>query len=168
MKKLFLLLFASVALSVSAQQEGPRGPQRQGGAPGMMQKKEIEVKPEHKDAFEALKKEYYEAKKEVYGKYHGEMPKRGEKPTEEQMDAFMKKGYANRKALLDLEEKYYGKFRKFLAPWQAAQAVKVEATGKKVPNFRNGQKGRKGHMGRKNRNAWKCKDAQKCDKKCCK
>ena len=125
MKKLFLLLFASVALSVSAQQEGPRGPQRQGGAPGMMQKKEIEVKPEHKDAFEALKKEYYEAKKEVYGKYHGEMPKRGEKPTDEQMDTRMKNHMACQKALIELNEKYYPKFREILTPMQTAQFLEL-------------------------------------------
>ena len=178
MKKLFLMLFLGMTLSVSAQQEGERGGQmRERQRQGMMQgrqQKEIEVAPEHKEAFEALKKEYHAERKAVMEKNKGQKLEKGQKPTEEQMNAFMKQSYAKRKALLDLEEKYYGKFRKFLAPWQAAQAVKVEAPGKKAPNFRNGQKGRKGqmgrkgHMGRKNRNAWKCKDGQKCDKKCCK
>ena len=125
MKKIFLLLFAIVALSVSAQQNGQRGPQRQGGAPGMMQQKEIKVKPEHKDAFEALKKEYNDAKKELYAKYRGEMPKRGEKPTDEQMDANMKLLMARSKALVELNEKYYPKFREILTPMQAAQFLQL-------------------------------------------
>lgn len=142
MKKIFLLLFATVALSVSAQQEnGQRGPQRQGGAPGMMQKREIEVKPEHKDAFEALKKEYYEAKKELRAKYSGEMPKRGEKPTEEQMDANMKKHMAYSKALVELNEKYYPKFREILTPMQAAQFLQLWGNSF---NQRQGAAGRQG------------------------
>ena len=141
MKKIFLLLFATVALSVSAQQEGPRGPQRQGGTPGMMQKKEIEVKPEHKDAFEALKKEYNDAKKELYAKYRGEMPKRGEKPTDEQMDANMKMLMARSKALVELNEKYYPKFREILAPMQAAQFLQLWGNSF---NQRQGAAGRQG------------------------
>jgi Spy/CpxP family protein refolding chaperone len=149
MKKLFLLLFASVALSVSAQQEGPRGPQRQGGASGMMQKKEIEVKPEHKDAFEALKKEYYEAKKELRAKYSGEMPKRGEKPTEEQMDANMKKHMAYSKALVELNEKYYPKFREILTPMQAAQFLQL--WGNSFNQQRQGMPGKQGQQGQRER-----------------
>lgn len=141
MKKIFLLLFATVALSVSAQQNGQRGPQRQGGAPGMMQKKEIEVKPEHKDAFEALKKEYNDAKKELYAKYRGEMPKRGEKPTDEQMDANMKLLMARSKALVELNEKYYPKFREILTPMQAAQFLQLWGNSF---NQRQGAAGRQG------------------------
>ena len=140
MKKIFLLLFATVALSVSAQQNGQRGPQRQGGAPGMMQQREIKVKPEHKDAFEALKKEYNDAKKELYAKYRGEMPKRGEKPTDEQMDANMKMLMARSKALVELNEKYYPKFRKMLNPFQTAQVLKLWGNNN---NFQR-QKGQKG------------------------
>lgn len=145
MKKLFLLLFATVALSVSAQQNGQRGPQRQGGAPGMMQKKEIEVKPEHKDAFEALKKEYNDAKKELYAKYRGEMPKRGEKPTDEQMDANMKLLMARSKALVELNEKYYPKFREILTPMQAAQFLQLWGNSF---NQRQGAAERQGAAGR--------------------
>ena len=178
MKKYLILLFAALALNVNAQQEQQgRGPKRDGAKRGMVhmgKDKDAKanlwksVKEEDKEAFKALMKEYHGERKAVAEKYRGKKLEKGQKPTEEQMNAFMKQSYAKRKALLDLEEKYYGKFRKFLAPWQAAQAVKVEAPGKKAPNFRNGQKGRKGQMGRKNRNAWKRKDAQKCDKKCCK
>ena len=127
MKKLFLMLFLGMTLSVSAQQEGERGGhmrERQGMMQGRQQK-EIEVAPEHKEAFEALKKEYAEAKKEVYGKYRGEMPKRGEKPTEEQMDTRMKNHMACQKALVELQERYYPKFRKMLNPFQTAQVLKL-------------------------------------------
>ena len=127
MKKLFLMLFLGMTLSVSAQQEGERGGhmrERQGMMQGRQQK-EIEVAPEHKEAFEALKKEYAEAKKEVYGKYRGEMPKRGEKPTDEQMDTRMKNHMACQKALVELQEKYYPKFRKMLNPFQTAQVLKL-------------------------------------------
>ena len=178
MKKYLILLFAALALNVNAQQEQQgRGPKRDGAKRGMVhmgKDKDAKanlwksVKEEDKEAFKALMKEYHGERKAVMEKNKGQKLEKGQKPTEEQMNAFMKQSYAKRKALLDLEEKYYGKFRKFLAPWQAAQAVKVEAPGKKAPNFRNGQTGRKGQMGRKNRNAWKRKDAQKCDKKCCK
>jgi hypothetical protein len=75
----------------------------------------------------------------------------------------MKQGYANRKALLDLEEKYYGKFRKFLAPWQAAQAVKVDGFNGQRNNhkaFRGGNHGKKHQYGNKHHDA-KC--GAKCD-----
>ena len=65
---------------------------------------------------------------------------------------FMKQGYAKRKALLELEEKYYGKFRKFLAPWQAAQAVKVDGFNGQQNNrkaSRGGEKGKKQGRGAK-------------------
>ena len=185
MKKYLILLFAVLALNASAQEaQNGKSEKREGARHGMMHQQRGKnnpkamlwksVKEEDKEAFKALMKEYHGERKAVMEKNKGQKLEKGQKPTEEQMNAFMKQSYAKRKALLDLEEKYYGKFRKFLAPWQAAQAVKVEAPGKKAPNFRNGQKGRKGqmgrkgHMGRKNRNAWKCKDGQKCDKKCCK
>lgn len=151
MKKIFLLLFATLALSVSAQQNGQRGPQRQGGAPGMMQQREIKVKPEHKDAFEALKKEYNDAKKELYAKYRGEMPKRGEKPTDEQMDANMKLLMARSKALVELNEKYYPKFREILTPMQAAQFLQLwgnsfnqrQGAGKQGAGQQGGQRARR-------------------------
>ncbi|MBO5675814.1 MAG: hypothetical protein J6S07_05765, partial [Bacteroidaceae bacterium] len=109
-------------------------------------------------------------RKAVMEKNRGKKLEKGQKPTEEQMDAFMKQGYANRKALLELEEKYYGKFRKFLAPWQAAQAVKVDGfNGNKAHGFRKGQKAqnnRHGHMGQKGCNDQKCKEGQKCNNEC--
>lgn len=151
MKKIFLLLFASVALSVSAQHgNGQRGPQRQGGAPGMMQKRKIEVKPEHKDVFEALKKEYNDAKKELYTKFRGEMPQRGQKPTDEQMDTNMKMLMARSKALVELNEKYYPKFREILTPMQTAQFL--ELWGNSF-NQRQGAPGQQGaQRERRNRN----------------
>ena len=184
MKKYLILLFAALALNVNAQQDKQdKAPKREGAERGMVHmgmsrdaKANLwkSVKEEDKEAFKALMKEYHAERKAVMEKNKCQKLEKGQKPTEEQMNAFMKQSYAKRKALLNLEEKYYGKFCKFLAPWQAAQAVKVEAPGKKAPNFRNGQKGRTGqvgrrgqmgrkkHMGRKNRNA------QNCDKRCCK
>ena len=156
MKKLFLLLFLGMTLSASAQQNGERGGQmRERQRQGMMQgrqQREIEVAPENKEAFEALKKEYHAERKAVAEKYRGKKLEKGQKPTEEQMDAFMKQGYAMRKALLDLEEKYYGKFRKFLAPRQAAQAVKVDGFNGQQNNrqaSRGGEKGKKQGRGAK-------------------
>ena len=150
MKKLFLMLFLGMTLSVSAQQEGERGGQmRERQRQGMMQgrqQKEIEVAPEHKEAFEALKKEYAEAKKEVYAKCHGEMPQRGEKPTEEQMDTRMKNHMACQKALVELQEKYYPKFRKMLNPFQAAQVLELwgNNNGFQRQNAGPGQGGQRG------------------------
>lgn len=154
MKKLFLLLFLGMTLSVSAQQNGERGGQMcelQGMMQGRQQRK-IEVAPENKEAFEALKKEYHAERKAVAEKYLGKKLEKDQKPTEEQMDAFMKQGYAKRKALLELEEKYYGKFRKFLAPRQAAQAVKVDGFNGQQNNrkaSRGGKKGKKQGRGAK-------------------
>ena len=153
MKKYLILLFAALALNVNAQQEQQgRGPKREGAKRGMVhmgKDKDAKanlwksVKEEDKEAFKALMKEYHGERKAVMEKNKGQKFEKGQKPTEEQMDAFMKQGYANRKALLDLEEKYYGKFRKFLAPWQAAQAVKVEN------NFtRNNKSGNQNQPGR--------------------
>ena len=143
MKKYLILLFAALALNVNAQQEQQgRGPKREGAKRGMVhmgKDKDAKanlwksVKEEDKEAFKALMKEYHGERKAVMEKNKGQKLEKGQKPTEEQMNTFIKQSYAKRKALLDLEEKYYGKFRKFLAPWQAAQAVKVEATGKKSP-----------------------------------
>ena len=153
MKKYLILLFAALALNVNAQQEQQgRGPKREGAKRGMVhmgKDKDAKanlwksVKEEDKEAFKALMKEYHGERKAVMEKNKGQKLEKGQKPTEEQMNAFMKQSYAKRKALLDLEEKYYGKFRKFLAPWQAAQAVKVEN------NFtRNNKSGNQNQPGR--------------------
>ena len=150
MKKLFLLLFLGMTLSASAQQNGERGGQmRERQRQGMMQgrqQREIEVAPENKEAVEALKKEYTEAKKEVYKKFRGEMPKRGEKPTEAQMDTRMKNHMACQKALVELQEKYYPKFRKMLNPFQAAQVLELwgNNNGFQRQNAGPGQGGQRG------------------------
>lgn len=178
MKKYLILLFATLALTVNAQQEhcdkAPRRDRAERGMVhmGMNHKAKLwkNLKEEDKEAFKSLMKEYHAERKAVMEKNRGKKLEKGQKPTEEQMDAFMKQGYANRKALLDLEEKYYGKFRKFLAPWQAAQAVKVDGfNGNKAQGFRKGQKAqnnRHGHMGQKGCNDQKCKEGQKCKNEC--
>jgi hypothetical protein len=180
MKKYLILLFAALALNVSAQDaQNGKSEKREGARHGMMHQQRGKnnpkamlwksVKEEDKEAFKALMKEYHAERKVVMEKNRGKKLEKGQKPTEEQMDAFMKQGYANRKALLDLEEKYYGKFRKFLAPRQAAQAVKVDAPGNKAHGFRKGQKAqnnRHGHMTQKGCNDQKCKEGQKCKNEC--
>ena len=131
MKNLILLFFLCATMSVSAQNDKKCCEQTKCEQPNHDKKghdrkaRTIEVAPEHKEAFEALKKEYAEAKKEVYKKYRGEKAKRGEKPTEEQMDARMKNHMACQKALVELQEKYYPKFRKMLNPFQTAQVLKL-------------------------------------------
>lgn len=171
MKKYLILLFATLALTVNAQQEhrdkAPRRDKAERGMVhmGMIHKAKLwkNLKEEDKEAFKALMKEYHAERKAVMEKNRGKKLEKGQKPTEEQMDAFMKQGYANRKALLDLEEKYYGKFRKFLAPWQAAQAVKVDGFNGQQNNrkaSRGGEKGKKHQYGNKHHDA-KC--GAKCD-----
>ena len=171
MKKYLILLFATLALTVNAQQEHrDKATRRDKAARGMVQmgmnhkaKLWKNLKEEDKEAFKALMKEYHAERKAVMEKNRGKKLEKGQKPTEEQMDAFMKQGYANRKALLDLEEKYYGKFRKFLAPRQAAQAVKVDGFNGQRNNhkaFRGGNHGKKHQYGNKHHDA-KC--GAKCD-----
>ena len=171
MKKYLILLFATLALTVNAQQEhrdkAPRRDKAERGMVhmGMNHKAKLwkNLKEEDKEAFKALMKEYHAERKAVMEKNRGKKLEKGQKPTEEQMDAFMKQGYANRKALLDLEEKYYGKFRKFLAPRQAAQAVKVDGFNGQRNNrkaFRGGNHGKKHQYGNKHHDA-KC--GAKCD-----
>ena len=174
MKKYLILLFAALALNVSAQDaQNGKSEKREGARHGMMHQQRGKknpkamlwksVKEEDKEAFKALMKEYHAERKAVMEKNRGKKLEKGQKPTEEQMDAFMKQGYANRKALLDLEEKYYGKFRKFLAPRQAAQAVKVDGFNDRHNNrkaFRGGNHGKKHQFGKKHHDA-KC--GAKCD-----
>ena len=171
MKKYLILLFATLALTVNAQQEhrdkAPRRDKAERGMVhmGMNHKAKLwkNLKEEDKEAFKALMKEYHAERKAVMEKNRGKKLEKGQKPTEEQMDAFMKQGYANRKALLDLEEKYYGKFRKFLAPRQAVQAVKVDGFNGQRNNhkaFRGGNHGKKHQYGNKHHDA-KC--GAKCD-----
>ncbi len=163
MKKYLILLFAALALNVSAQEaQNGKSENRDGARHGMMHQQRGKnnpkamlwksVKEEDKEAFKALMKEYHAERKAVMEKNRGKKLEKGQKPTEEQMDAFMKQGYANRKVLLELEEKYYGKFRKFLAPWQAAQAVKVDGFNGQQNNrkaSRGGEKGKKQGRGAK-------------------
>ncbi|MBO5675037.1 MAG: hypothetical protein J6S07_01695, partial [Bacteroidaceae bacterium] len=113
MKKYLILLFATLALTVNAQQEhrdkAPRRDKAERGMVhmGMNHKAKLwkNLKEEDKEAFKALMKEYHAERKAVMEKNRGKKLEKGQKPTEEQMDAFMKQGYANRKALLELEEK---------------------------------------------------------------
>lgn len=181
MKKLFILLFAALALNVSAQDaQGGNSEKREGAKRGMMHQQRGKnnpkamllksVKEEDKEAFKALMKEYHAERKAVMEKNRGKKLEKGQKPTEEQMDEFMKQGYSMRKALLNLEEKYYGKFRKFLAPWQAAQAVKVDGFNGRQNNrkaSRAGNHGKKHQFGKKHHDA-KCNDkSDACHKKDC-
>lgn len=146
MKKLILVFFLCATMSASAQNDKKcceqtkcEQTQREKKVHGR-KPRAIEVAPEHKEAFEALKKEYAEAKKEVYKKYRGEKLEKGQKPTEEQMDARMKNHMACQKALVELQEKYYPKFRKMLNPFQTAQVLKLWGNNN---NFQR-QKGLKG------------------------
>lgn len=181
MKKLFILLFAALALNVSAQDaQGGNSEKREGAKRGMMHQQRGKnnpkamllksVKEEDKEAFKALMKEYHAERKAVMEKNRGKKLEKGQKPTEEQMDEFMKQGYSMRKALLDLEEKYYGKFRKFLAPWQAAQAVKVDGFNGRQNNrkaSRGGHHSKKHQYGKKHHDA-KCNGkGDACHKKDC-
>lgn len=181
MKKLFILLFAALALNVSAQDaQGGNSEKREGAKRGMMHQQRGKnnpkamllksVKEEDKEAFKALMKEYHAERKAVMEKNRGKKLEKGQKPTEEQMDEFMKQGYAMRKALLNLEEKYYGKFRKFLAPWQAAQAVKVDGFNGRQNNrkaSRGGHHSKQQQFGKKHHDA-KCNDkSDACHKKDC-
>ena len=113
MKKYFILLFATLALNVNAQNdkccETPECKKAEAGNVHMGKNPKAmlwkSVKEEDKEAFKALMKEYHAERKAVMEKNRGKKLEKGQKPTEEQMDAFMKQGYAKRKALLDLEEK---------------------------------------------------------------
>ena len=133
MKKYFILLFATLALNVNAQNdkccETPECKKTEAGNVHMGKNPKAmlwkSVKEEDKEAFKALMKEYHAERKAVIEKNRGKKLEKGQKPTEEQMDAFMKQGYAKRKALLELEEKYYGKFRKFLAPPRQHRQLRV-------------------------------------------
>lgn len=175
MKKYLILLFAALALNVSAQDaQGGNLEKREGAKRGMMHRQRARnnpkamllksVREEDKEAFKALMKEYHAERKAVMEKNRGKKLEKGQKPTEEQMDEFMKQGYAMRKALLSLEEKYYGKFRKFLAPRQAAQAVKVDGFNGR---HNNRKASHAGNHGKKHHDA-KCNGkGDACHKKDC-
>ncbi|MBR6699768.1 MAG: hypothetical protein IKL71_07125 [Bacteroidaceae bacterium] len=174
MKKYLILLFAALALNVSAQDtQGSNSEKREGAKRGMMHrgKKDFtaNLSEEAKKTYEALAKEYSQEKKAIREKYRIQKPEKGQKPTEAQMDEIMEKRYACRKALLNLEEKYYGKFRKFLTPWQAAQAVKAGDFNGRHNNrkaFRGGNHGKKHQFGKKRHDAKcyaKCDDCSKKD-----
>lgn len=160
MKKYLILLFATLVLNVNAQQDKccdtPECKKTEAGNVHKGKNPKAGfwkiLKEEDKEAFKGLMKEYHADRKAVMEKYRGEKLEKGQKPTEEQMDAFIKKDYARRKALLELEEKYYGKFRKFLVPWQAAQAVKVGDKDHKAQGNRGpGQRAQRPSHGKRNK-----------------
>ena len=148
MKKYLILLFATLVLNVNAQQDKccdtPECKKTEAGNvhKGKNPKAGFwkSQKEEDKEAFKGLMKEYHADRKAVMEKYRGEKAKRGEKPTEKQMDARMKNHMACQKALVELQEKYYPKFRKMLNPFQTAQVLKLWDNNN---NFQR-QKGQKG------------------------
>lgn len=129
MKKLLILLFASMALTVSAQQaksgNGPRGERPRGEMRQANKQKGFNLSEEDKNTFDALNEEYKKDRKAIREKYRGEKVEKGQKLTDEQLDARMKNRFACRKAMLELEEKYYPKYRKVLTPAQTAMVLNM-------------------------------------------
>ena len=87
--------------------------------------------------FKSIYKDYEAEKAEVNKKYLPNRPERvdGEKPekkelSDNELESKMKNGFAHRKAILDIEEKYYGKFRTILNPRQVAMVYKTDGRGK--------------------------------------
>lgn len=145
MRKLFVFLFVGITLALSAQPAHRQGGEKfHGGARHAKMKKmdwakHYDVKAEDTVAFKALCKEYFQEKKAIQEKYRGEKLQKGVKPTEEQMDDFMKNRIAKEKAQLALKEKYYAKFRRMLSPWHAARLLQLTGDNGGRQNMRPGK-----------------------------
>ncbi len=107
----------------------------------------FELKQEDREAFKTLLNEYRQEVKAVRAKYHVAKERKGTELTEAEMDANMKNRFACRKALVDLNEKYYAKFRKMLPPRQASRMLQ-SGKGRGNGQFHNGQKHGKGMLGK--------------------
>lgn len=147
MKKLIILLFASMALTVSAQQaesgKGPRGERPRGEMRQVKKQKGFNLSEEDKKTFDALNEEYKKECKAIREKYRCEKVEKGQKLTDEQMEARNKNRFACRKAMLDLQEKYYSKYRKVLTPAQASMVLKMY-NGAPRQKFAQGKNAKKG------------------------
>lgn len=118
MKKIILMMFMGVALTSVAQ---PRCicPAQKDSAMC------LNLSEKDQKAYDELYESYTQKAKAVREKYGCDRMQKGVKPTDEQMDKMHRNRLASRKAMADLQEEYYGKFRKILTPAQAAKVLKL-------------------------------------------
>lgn len=193
MKKLIIFMFAAMTLGVSAQQaESVKGPRGQRPFAEMRQakaQKGFNLSEENQKIFKALNEEYKKEREAIRKKYQNEKLEKDQKPTEKQMDARMENRMACRKALLDLQEKYYPKYRKVLTPQQTAQVLKMfdnaprqkfnkakqgrKFQGQRGQNFKRGQRGHAGKCcqcqvakgGQRGKKVQHCQSAPRCQQR---
>ena len=88
------------------------------------------------------------------GKERGEAMKKRQAPTDEDIDKMMRARFAQSRKVLDIREKYYDEFRKFLSPKQVQKVY--DQMGDNQSRFRNemnrragmpGEGGRRGSQG---------------------
>lgn len=162
MRKTLFLLFVGIAMVAGAQNMGKccadsascakecqcRGQKScKGNRPGRMAFME-ELGEADRTAVKELMEQYHKERKALMEKCRAQKPAKGEKPTEQQMDAMIKARYSCRMDVLKLQEKYYDKLRKTLKPKQADALLKMDGHGANRPKAHRGHKGngnRKGH-----------------------
>lgn len=174
-KQIILTLALSTLLLTANAQNGNKGPRHGQG----MKSEKKEITPEQRaernasrianelmldDAgtakFKSIYKDYQNELGEVNKKYRPERPKKeegasAEKPAKkERSDKDIEDGIKNRfshqRALLDVEEKYYSKFRSVLTPRQIEKVYRMSGKGNKGGRGHGvrGGKGGRGGFGR--------------------
>ena len=170
-KFLLTLAFGALMLGVSAQNENnaPRNPQ------GMKSQRQ-ELTPEQRAErianrlagelmlddsgtakFKSIYTDYQKELAEVNKKYMPEQPKKqeGAKPerkerTDKEIEEGIKNQFAQRRAILDVEEKYYSKFKSVLTPRQIERVYRSGRGGRGFGGRGHGSRGVQGfgHPGR--------------------
>ena len=175
-KQIILTLAMSAILLTANAQEQNRGPRRGQGMKSERQELTAEQRAERaadriagelmlddasSNKFQSIYKDYQLELGEVNKKY---MPERGKKDegekgekqkgvkgekkhrTDKEIDDGIKNRFAHQRALLDVEEKYYGKFRSVLNARQLEKVYRMSGKGRKA--FGGKGKGGRGGFGR--------------------
>lgn len=138
MKKLFIMMFMGVALTSVAQNRCFRAVQcdsaracRQICPMSCRADSAMKLNLSEKDqkVYNELRASYEKEAQEIREKYGCEQRTKGVQLTEEQMDKNHRNRFAAKKAMAELKEVYYGKFRKILTPSQAARALNLKGNG---------------------------------------
>lgn len=87
---------------------------------------ELYLSDKQAEGFAKTYREYAAKLDDLFSKKEASRPEPGKELTDKELDQLAKERFANKKAVLELQEKYYDKFRKDLNARQVAKVLRLE------------------------------------------
>lgn len=136
MKKLFIMALSAIFVAnLSAQEMKPECKKDFKQAPSKEERIEMDIKrltqelylsDKQAENFAKTYREYAGKLDELFQQKKASRPEPGKELSDKELDQLAKQRFANKKAVLELQEKYYDKFRKDLNARQVEKVLRLE------------------------------------------